>query len=635
MSLSRRALGPVACALFLIGCSDDVAQQPANNTAGQNNTRNNVRPQLDFGRPGQDQGADQGREDGMTQPPDMSADQSIPAEGGCSPGTIIGCLDERAELVCDAAGQSYRAQTCQQGLRCLQGRCTNMVCIPQETTCADANSFVRCAEDGMSQSAPITCPNDTLCTNGQCKTMCELGKYRSSYVGCEYWTLDLDQHPDPTQNPKPDSIPHSVVISNPNDRPATIAFYAQAAGASVNVPDPFVPPQSAKAFTMPRLDVDGTGITRHSINVVSSIPVVAHQFSPLNNERVYSNDASLLLPTNTLGDEYYVINWPTQVLPCIIQPCPPSQHAFVTVLATEPGETFVNVSTNAKIAAGPGINPFSSGVVRTFKLVRGEVLNLEANSGNAFDSAGNDLSGTHIKASKPVAVFAGHEAAVIGEVGMRDPSGEELGSCCADHLQQQLYPLNAWGTRYISVLSPGRGIKKDHWRIIAGEDNVTITTNPPQPGANNVRLNRGQFVKFFSSQSFEVTATGKILVGQFLVSQEQTSQVVGDPAFVLGVPAERYRADYHLLTPSGYRNNYVTITRERGAQVKINGAVVPDASFTQVGSSGYEHASVEVQAGVQVLEGAKPFGIVAYGFDRAVSYAYPGGLNLVGQQVNP
>lgn len=633
LTQKRGVFAALSTLAMLTACSDDTAQK-SNNTA-QNNAVNNVRPGIDFGN-GQNNtnnSPDSGQPDqgGQSTPEDMggSRDMNITPENGCTPGNILGCVDSSAEFVCDPEGKVYSPRTCPGEQTCLGGRCTDMACVPQESRCVDANSFEKCSDDGKSFLPATVCPADTLCSNGQCKTMCELGKYRSSYVGCDYWTIDLDQYTDPTINPKPDAIPHSVVISNPNDRPATIAFYAQTAAASVNVPDPVVPAKSAKAFTMPRLDVSGTGITKNSINVVSSIPVVAHQFSPLNNDGVYSNDASLLLPTNTLGAEYYVVNWPTQVLPCIVQPCPASQHSYVTIVATEPGETYVNVTTSgAKIAQGAGINPFGPGVTRSFKLVRGEVLNLEANSGSAFDMTGNDLTGTHIKGNKPVAVFAGHEEAVIGEAGMDE-------SCCADHLQQQLFSLESWGKRYISVLSPGRGTKKDHWRIVAGEDGVTVTTNPPQPGANNVTLNKGQSVKFFSDQSFEVAGTGKILVGQFLVSQGQTSEGIGDPAFVLGVPVERYRADYVLLTPNRYRKNYVTITREAGKEVKLNGVAVANASFSPVGSSGFESASVEVQPGVQSLEGAAPFGIVAYGFDNAVSYAYPGGLNLVGQQAQP
>ena len=505
-----------------------------------------------------------------------------------------------------------------------------MVCVPQTQSCEDADAVKVCnaAGDGFEPATP--CPPDTVCSRGACVTVCELGKYRSSYIGCEYWTVDLDQYADPFTNPMPNEVPHAVVISNPNDKDATVSFRAMSAGVSVNVPDPVVPANSSKSFQMPRLDVSGTGISDRSIRISSTIPVVAHQFNPLNDVGVYSNDASLLLPSNTVGEEYFVINWPSQIIPCIFMPCPEPQLSYVTIVATRMGETRVNVLPTAQLAGGGGINPIPPGVSRTFTLQYGQVLNLEARAADAFGP--NDLTGTYVRATQPVAVFAGHEEAVIGE-GRAGSNDEEGGSCCADHLEQQLFPLKDWGTRYIGALSPGRGEKKDHWRIVAGEDGVTLTTSPPQPEANNVALNKGEFVTFFSDQDFEIEATGKILVGQLLVSQKQTSAVTGDPAFLLAVPVEKFREDYTLLTPQGYTSNFVTVIRPAGAQITLNGAAVPEAGFSPVGSGDYEVASVPVNPGVQVLESTQPFGISAYGFDSAVSYGYPGGLNLVGEEI--
>jgi hypothetical protein len=68
--------------------------------------------------------------------------------------------------------------------------------------------------------------------------------------------------------------------------------------------------------------------------------------------------------------------------------------------------------------------------------------------------------------------------------------------------------------------------------------------------------------------------------------------------------------------------------------VKLNGTVVV-STFTPVGSGQFEVGSVEVAPGVQSVESAEPFGIVAFGFDNAVSYAYPGGLDLVGSSATP
>jgi hypothetical protein len=627
-------LSLIALGLASASCSqDDVMQNNASPTDSNNTIReipdSGTMRDLSTGPVDATMSVDQG-----TTIPDLGSVDApvdmpfVPPDRMCQPGEVLGCSGEDNVIICNDQTMMFETRSCPAGEQCLTGvGCTDMICAPGTQECDGGESYKSCAADGKGYDAPIACDEGTLCSRGACVTQCELGKYESSYVGCEYWTLDLDQYTDPTTNPAADSIPHAVVISNPGTQPATVTFRATEPGISINVPDPVVPPGGSRAFTMPRLDISGTGISKRSIRVSSSVPVTAHQFSPLNNERVYSNDASLLLPSNTLGVEYYVVGWPTSVLPAFMGFMPEDQHGYVTILATSPGETFVNVTPRAQGApSAAGQFAISPGSTRSFSLKYGEVLNLEANSGSL--TGPNDLTGSHIKATQPIAVFSGHEQAVVGQPGSGD-------SCCADHIEQQLFPLKDWGTNYIATLSPGRGEKADHWRIVAGEDGVTLNTNPPQPGANGVTLNRGEFVAFFSEQSFEINATGKVLVGQILVSQQQTSEVTGDPALILSVPTERFRSDYILLTPTGYSSDYVVITREAGEIIRLNGQPVPEAAFSPIGSGIYEAAEVLVTAGVQSLEATKPFGIAAYGFNNAVSYGYPGGLNLVGAEAMP
>ncbi|MGM0558456.1 MAG: hypothetical protein ACQEVA_18875 [Myxococcota bacterium] len=626
-----RCLAIASALVFAVACSDNTTD--GGNDCPDGQEYNPIKDECEGDiRTGDDGGGLDGGTDATSDVGDTSDDDTTtgdtfsppPDVESCTPGDAGACASQSSRYVCNEAGDAYELEQCPGEQTCLAGECGDRVCTPEIQECYDESSTRICKDDGSGWNEPEACPSGTVCERGTCRTTCDLGGKGPSYIGCEYVTLDLDQYTDPTTNPKPDEVPHSVVISNPGQREATISFSSPSTAASFNIPDPTVPAGSAKAFQMPRLDVDESGITRRSINIVSSEPVIAHQFNPLNNQSVYSNDASLLLPISTLGTEYYAVNWPTQVLPSLPGlGDPDDQQAYVTVVATESGQTIVDVDSTADIKAGPGVSAISAGSTGSYALNRGEVLNLTANSG-AVGADGNDLTGTYIKSSLPVAVFAGHEEAVIGD----GSGGDE--SCCADHLEQQLFPLSTWGNSYIAGLSPGRGTHKDHWRIVSGEDGVTLTTSPAQPDANNVTLNKGDSVTFYSDQDFEIDATGKIMVGQFLVSQQQTSEVVGDPAFLLSVPSAQFRTDYHLLTPENYSTNYVQIIRPTGVAVNLDGSAVSNGTFRAVGSD-FEVGHVEVDPGVHTLDSAEPFGIQAYGFDSAVSYGYPGGLNLVGE----
>ena len=91
-------------------------------------------------------------------------------------------------------------------------------------------------------------------------------------------------------------------------------------------------------------------------------------------------------------------------------------------------------------------------------------------------------------------------------------------NCCADHLEQQMFPVKTWGKHYIASQSFQRGAEKDIWRLIAAENNTQITTVPPQ--AVIPVLNSGEWFEFESDKDFEIVATKPILVGQFLSAEQ-------------------------------------------------------------------------------------------------------------------
>ena len=76
-----------------------------------------------------------------------------------------------------------------------------------------------------------------------------------SYIGCEYWSVDLDQYDDPSGDPI--NADYGVVVSNPGDETVTLSFEV-GTGDPVNIADPSVPPGEARQFVLPALNDDGT-----------------------------------------------------------------------------------------------------------------------------------------------------------------------------------------------------------------------------------------------------------------------------------------------------------------------------------------------------------------------------------------
>ena len=78
------------------------------------------------------------------------------------------------------------------------------------------------------------------------------------------------------------------------------------------------------------------------------------QFNPLNGEGVYTNDASLLLPSKVTGQQYYVMSWPHR-----------SDGQFTFEGSRRwphrEGLTHVKVEPTSDVIAGPGISALEAG----------------------------------------------------------------------------------------------------------------------------------------------------------------------------------------------------------------------------------------------------------------------------------
>lgn len=552
----------------------------------------------------------------------------------CIPGTVKGCYAFDAMARCNETGLGYTPDPCPEGTRCvLDGECRPVVCTPKYGICYDETHYMICKDDGSGYDYPQECHEGMQCIGGQCRSMCESEVKVSSYIGCEYWTVDLHNwdRKDVAMSPPAEPIPHAVVISNPGLKPVVITFETKAPGVKIDIPlaERTIPPGQMRTYTMPVMNQNGSGINNKSIRITSTHPIIAYQFNPLNNVGVFSNDGSLLLPVSALGKEYIVIALQTDYIPAMPElgmNQDDERPGYATIVAVSEGETQVTVTKAAGlIAAGPGVPEVKKGQSYTFTLKQYEVLNLEAGHYPGLSSYSYDLTGTVIQATKPIAVFGGQECAVIAQPGKS--------CCCCDHIEEQLVPLYAWGKDYHAIKFNPRGgtSDEDWWLIMAGEDNVEIHTTPPIPGIDGLKLNKGEFKRFFTSQSFEVHGSGPIAVAQYMLSQECTTKGNGDPALLIVPAVNQYRKDYAILVPDKYFEDWVTLIRPAGLEITLDGSPV-QALFMPFGSGKYEYAYVEMQDGVHHFSAAEGFAVLAYGFDSAVSYAFAGGMNLLGNK---
>ncbi len=547
-------------------------------------------------------------------------------EADCKPGEAGECAGYDAASICSPDGKAWLPKDCETGQLCVQGVCKKTECVPGTAICDGKQYYKTCKEDGSGFGAKVDCKTGAYCLGGTCVSLCEQNLKVSSHVGCEYWSADLDNYDDPAifgKNPK--HVPHSVVISNPGIFDAKITF-DMPKGWPVNIANNVVKAGQSKEFKMPVMNVDDNSISSKAIHVLSDQPVVAYQFNPFNADQAHSNDGSLLLPHNALGKDYFVISRPSGPevnIPNL--PSFPPQKGYLTVFATRKGKTEVKVTIGAKgqVKMAPQVNKaLKAGETATFVLEQAEVLNLEAFSTLEGFKVG-DLTGTRIESDQPVAVFGGHEELVLGyEGGPED-------NCCAEHVEEQLLPVEAWGNKAVCPKTKPRGVEPDIWVVMAGNSAVTLKTTPSIKGLDGVTLaSPGQWVEVQTTESFVIEATGKIQVGQFIVSQAQTDQSTGDPTFIIHPPANQLREDYFILTPIGYKHNHASVVRPKGVAVKLDGKNIDNGLFKPVGNGVWELAWVDLKPGMHTFDAEQAFGLSVYGYGTATAYGYPGGMNL-------
>jgi len=556
-------------------------------------------------------------------------------------------------------------------------------CIPDSLGCR-GQDVILCDDDAMGWTVVDWCnpARGEACHDGRCVSGCEHAAYWRSNVGCIYYAVDLDNAAlNHAENASAQQF--AVAVSNPSELTAHVTVEINTAEpGSIPTPEEVdyreVAPGDLSVFLLERREVDGsslfglndgthTAITSRAYRITSTAPIVVYQFNPLENVDVFSNDASILLPATAAGEEYIVLGWPQTLADTPFNPDTDmglDARAFLAVVGTE-AETNVRIElplSDTLHVAGDGllVPELWGGDVLEVTLGEFDVLNLES----ADHSFGADFTGTAVRSNRPVTVFSGNEAS---DVPFFDTLSDR--QCCADHLEQQLYPANTSGRSYIvghtpyrmeAVSAAGGSVavheEVEYFRILALLDDTLIRTNlSTRP---TIHLNRGESETFMSRYDFAVLSDKPITLGQFTASQQNLGLHCaypdedipgGDPCFILVSPVEQWRSEYVFLTPGEYAFDFVIIAHHEDASVRLDGVPLPPTcrtsplpgldgepyaisrcqlSFPEVGASGGVLPG-DQDDGVHVVSADQPIGIVVYGFDCRVSYGYPGGTDLM------
>jgi len=391
------------------------------------------------------------------------------------------------------------------------------------------------------------------------------------------------------------------------------------AGASIpaNTCLPFVIDPNAYAVLMSSSNVIEPN---KAIHVVTTKAISLYSIIS-NNART---GGTLVLPTNTLGQEYYAFSYENHG----------NQQGFsqFTIVATV-DNTDVEITPNQNERYGGR----TANTTFTIKLNKGDVYQ--------YQSVG-DLTGSHIKAlnCNPVAVFSGNTwAAFCNEGNSRNPSG-------GDNLYQEVFPVSAWGRNFVTApfYNTLNG-NTDIIRIIVAEDNTVLTVNGSTANANGTPLsgsyNKGSVVTFFSTSANVISGSKPIAVAQYQTSQTcnqsngtNTNQArfPGDPEITVLNPVEQTLNNITVFSDLGsvgvptqiarYYLNVIIKTADI-ASFRLDGN--PVNNFTAIDNV-FSYAVIDVTntQPQHRLSAAGGFSAISYGYGTVESYAYLAGANI-------
>ena len=304
------------------------------------------------------------------------------------------------------------------------------------------------------------------------------------------------------------------------------------------------------------------------------------------NHQSGSADMSYLFEDSVLGTEYRVLAYPGLG----------SRPAQMSVTALH-GATTVTVTPSVALSTGQ-----AAGTPFTVALDAGQSVLYTAVQG------GEDLTGSRISASQPVAVFAGAQCAQVPP-----------GTTYCDHLYSQLPPLDRLSMHHIVPVTDHTGSVGNRVRVLAVNGGTEVSVN----GAAPVLLAAGQVHEIPDADSLDIRSTQPVLVGQYLQGQGRTGGL-GDPAFTVVPGADQSLGAYAFAVPSGaqaFGDNVLNIAVPTASvpSLRLNGAAV-GAPFVPLAGTSYSVGHVNVPPGAGRISADAPFVATLSGFKFVTSY---------------
>ncbi len=368
-------------------------------------------------------------------------------------------------------------------------------------------------------------------------------------------------------------------------------------------------------------------IERNLVEIVSEFPITVYAYSTIFR----SSDSYACIPLENWGKEYSVISMPNDQYN-------PVKYDSVNRVIPRSSEFMVMAGYDStEVTIIP--RAFTKGLKQ-----EGSVYKVTLNKGDCYlvqsypyPRGSADLTGSIVRADKPVGVLSGHVRTALLQGFQTEPPDTK------DHICEMLMPTNAWGMSFISVpfgTSPNKG---DFFKATSLDTNAILSINT-KGNVHNLKFNNisksAQFVGL--NEPAYWVASHRVQLAQFMLRTDDTLEnIYYDPAMVILPPIEQFVSNVTFVSPGNqfkdldkYNGHFVTIVADKTSlnTLKMNNELVYGISKindNNIYGTNFYYATMPTKEGVNIIECEEGrFSGVIFGRGHYDSYAMILGSSL-------
>ncbi|XP_042296348.1 IgGFc-binding protein-like [Sceloporus undulatus] len=301
----------------------------------------------------------------------------------------------------------------------------------------------------------------------------------------------------------------------------------------------------------------------------------------------YSPGATVVYPVQQLGTQYYVITPPGDISGTF------KEFAVVAYQTSTRVDIHLTGTVIFKGQTYTGGNRLA--------------VDLEAFQAIQIQSS-DDLSGTRVESTEPVAILSGHNCAVK--------------NTACDHVVEQLLPVSSWGKAFII---PPLSLQKTFDMVFVIASQATLIKYQSGPKEDSRNIMAGEVVSFEvqGSHPLYLSADAGIQVAYFFTGADNRGLAV-DP-FLINLPALTSYCNSYYINGMNQFNSYAIIIAKtsESSGIKLGKEPIGNIQWTPVPGTEYswaEHNLGKEDGAVTMEHSSTPFGLLIFGVSQIEGY---------------